>query len=95
MIEKKDVKHLADLARLKLSEEETGKIQKELESVLLFVDQLKDADVSDTKPLYQIGLMENQTRQDQVENFDGAKEIILEFPEKEGDQLKVKSVFKK
>lgn len=95
MIDKNQVKHLADLARLKLSEEETSKIQQELDGVLKFVDQLKDVETKDTQPMYQLGLIENQVRQDETKDFANIKEIITEFPEKEGDQLKVKSVFKK
>ena len=46
MITKEAVKHIAQLARLGLSEKEIGKYQKELSSILDYVEKLKRVDVS-------------------------------------------------
>ena len=46
MISKEEVKHIAKLARLGLSEKETEKFQKELSSILDYIEKLKEVDVS-------------------------------------------------
>lgn len=43
MIEKKDVLKLASLARLTIPENEIEKVRKDLESILAYVDQVKEA----------------------------------------------------
>lgn len=44
-ISKEDIKHLAELSRLKLSEAEVEKYQKDAEEIVGFFDQLKEAPV--------------------------------------------------
>ncbi|MDP2664107.1 MAG: Asp-tRNA(Asn)/Glu-tRNA(Gln) amidotransferase subunit GatC, partial [bacterium] len=46
MISKEEVKHIAKLARLGLSDKEIGKFQKDLSSILDYVEKLKKVDVS-------------------------------------------------
>jgi aspartyl-tRNA(Asn)/glutamyl-tRNA(Gln) amidotransferase subunit C len=47
MISKEEVKKLADLARVEMSEPELEKLAKDLESILGYVSELKAAPVSD------------------------------------------------
>ncbi|MBD3346229.1 MAG: Asp-tRNA(Asn)/Glu-tRNA(Gln) amidotransferase subunit GatC [Chitinivibrionales bacterium] len=50
MIDRKDVEHVAALARLKLSEEEIESFTEQLGSVIEHVDQLNKAPVDDVEP---------------------------------------------
>ncbi|HHW27635.1 MAG TPA: Asp-tRNA(Asn)/Glu-tRNA(Gln) amidotransferase subunit GatC [Firmicutes bacterium] len=50
-----DVKHVADLARLKLSEDEMRRLEKDLESILLRMERLKALDVEGVEPTFGAG----------------------------------------
>ena len=91
---KEEIKHIADLARLELSEAELEKYGSQLSDVLSYVGQLKEVDVSDTEPTAQITGMENVFRPDEVLEWDDQeKNIALEqAPALEKNQYKVKRV---
>jgi len=50
MISKEEVQHIAKLARLGLTEKEIKKFQKELSSILDYIEKLKEVDVSSIEP---------------------------------------------
>ncbi|HLN19124.1 MAG TPA: Asp-tRNA(Asn)/Glu-tRNA(Gln) amidotransferase subunit GatC [Patescibacteria group bacterium] len=92
MISKNEVKHIAELARIGLSESEVEKYSKDLSSILDFIEQLKELDVSDVEPISHITGMENITRSDKESQFDNASGIRKLFPEEKNGYDKVKSV---
>ena len=94
MLDKKEINHLADLARLSLSEVENELLQKDLEGILGYVNQLAEAKI-DNLPDASIGLSLNVVREDgnPVVNKDIAQDIISQFPQKEGRNLKIPPVF--
>ena len=71
MISKEDVKRIAKLARLGLTQEEILKFQKDLSSILDYIEKLKEVDVSKVKPTAHSIEMENVMRDDK-ENPKGA-----------------------
>ncbi len=85
MISKEEVKHIAKLARLGLTEKEIEKFQKELSSILDYVEKLKEVDVSKVEPTSHPLKMENVMRKDEVSKFN--KKLI-------DGHLKVKSILK-
>ena len=50
MITKEEVKHIAKLARLGLTEEEITKFQRELSKILDYIEKLKEVDISKVEP---------------------------------------------
>jgi len=50
LIEKKTVEHIANLARLEVSEEEITSFTRELGSILDYVEQLNEADTTKVEP---------------------------------------------
>lgn len=57
MISREDIAKLASLSRLKLSEEETERMQKDMGSILAYVDKLKavtDTQGSETGPVMSV-----------------------------------------
>ncbi len=50
MISRSDVEYIASLARLELREEEIESLTQELGSILTYIEQLNQADVSDVEP---------------------------------------------
>jgi len=94
MLDKKEINHLADLARLNLTDAENESLQKDLDGILKYVDQLAEAKLNDL-PDTAIGLSENEVREDgnPITNSDIAQNIVEQFPQKEGRSLKIPPVF--
>ncbi len=94
MISKETIKNLADLARIEIKEEETAKLAGEIEAILEYVGQVKSV-AGDMKEGVEFGPVRNVMRED-VPNPIGpgafSKELIAEFPDKEGDYLKVRKI---
>jgi len=53
-ITEEEVRYVADLANLKLSEEEVRKFQADLDEILIHVDRLKEIDTSNVEPMSQV-----------------------------------------
>ncbi len=94
MIDKNQVKHIAKLARLDLNEEEVEEFQEELSSILDYVDQLKELDVSDVEPTSYSVDIKNVMRDDEAEDTDPerVKKLRKAFPDEEDGYDKVKSI---
>lgn len=93
MISKQEVKHIAKLARLGLTEKELEKYQKELSSILDYVEKLKEVDVSKITPTSHSIEMENVTRNDESLKFKVQSSKLLDLaPETKDGYLKVKSI---
>jgi len=92
MITKKEVKHIAGLARIGMEEKEITKFTKDLSAVLDWVDELKKVNIKNVKPTAHITGMENIAREDKTGEFTDKKGIIDLFPEKKDNFDKVKSV---
>ena len=106
MLSKEEVKHIAKLARLGLTEKEIGKFQKELSSILDYIEKLKKVDVSNINPTSHPLLIKNIIRKDHAqssEKFGRAsvekekminEKLLNLAPEVKGKHLKVKSILK-
>lgn len=53
-ITRKDVDYVAELAHLELREEELNRLQKELDSILTYVDKLNQVDTTQVAPMAQV-----------------------------------------
>ena len=100
MLTDKELKHIADLARIKLSKDEAKKFPKELGSILDFIDQLNKADTSQVEPAYQITGLVNSFRTDEYRkdfemNEELNEKLIGQAPNRQDRFIKVKSVLRK
>lgn len=66
MISKEQVKHIAKLARLSLTEQEIKKFQKELSDTLDYINILKELNVEKIKPTSQVTGLNNVYREDKA-----------------------------
>jgi aspartyl-tRNA(Asn)/glutamyl-tRNA(Gln) amidotransferase subunit C len=91
MITKEDIKHLADLSRMEISDAETEKLTGEIDAILGYVGQIINTtgDMARTVPL-----LHNVMREDEPQNKSGEyTEVILQnVPAREGNYLKVKKI---
>ncbi len=93
-LSKKEIQHIADLARLELTEAELKKYGSQLSDILSYIDQLKEVDTTDVEPTAQITGLENALRQDEKEDWDKREieEALKQTPELKNRQIKVKRV---
>ncbi len=92
MITRKGVQHIAKLARLGLTEKEIEKFQKELSSILDYIEKLKEVDISKTEPTSHSLLVENVMRSDEEIKRGLEKKLMELAPETKEGYLKVKSI---
>ena len=91
---KNQIKHIADLARLELSDEETELYGGQLSDILNYVDQLKEVDTMDVEPTAQVTGMVNVLREDRAEEWDKREtdDALKQAAEMEDNQVKVKKI---
>lgn len=81
---------MASLAKLQLTEQEIVKYQKELSSVLEYVELLNEVDITGLEPTLQVTGLESVFRADVVIDYDAKKEDLLKLaPRVNGDYLEV------
>ena len=90
-ISQEDVLKLARLARLSLTDQEVEEFQKELQSVLEYVEQLSAVDVTGLTPTTQVTGLKNVMRKDEVIDYGVDRDELLALaPARQDDQIKVR-----
>ena len=94
MLTKDDVKKVAALARLDLTEEELEILPGQLSNVLNYIDQLKEVDTEGVVPTAQVTGLSDVWREDKIDNWpkDEVEAALNTAPEVYGHQIKVKKV---
>lgn len=77
VISTSDVKKLARLSALSMSEEELVAMQADLTQILGYVEQLQAVDTEDIEPTYQAHSLETVTRPDEVIDYGVSQEALL------------------
>ena len=88
-----EVRHVARLARLRLTDAELVEMQQQLSSILEHVDALQEVDVTGVPPTAQVTDVVNVVRPDEVRPSLPVEEALAGAPHREGDFFKVKPVF--
>jgi len=88
-VSKKDVEHVAKLARLGLSEEEKELFTKQLSDILAFADNLKKLDTKNVPPTSHTIPMKNVLREDKVIPFENTEDILANGPDVEENMFRV------
>lgn len=92
MLSADEVKKVAEMARIELSEAEVEKFQKDLSSVLDYVDALKEVDTDGLEIVSSVTGLENVERADVAKPIDYQEEIMANAPERKDNYYKVKSI---
>ncbi len=88
-----EVKHVAHLARLRLSEEELNKLQIDLSHILAYIDMLKEVDVSDVPATAQVTDLVNIMRDDEVRQSLPREDVLANAPDQRDGMFRVKEIF--
>ncbi|MFA5109405.1 MAG: Asp-tRNA(Asn)/Glu-tRNA(Gln) amidotransferase subunit GatC [Patescibacteria group bacterium] len=92
-ITREEIKHIAELSRLELSEEEINKFSGQLDSILKYVGQLNEVETKKVELAAQVSGLVDVWRVDDIKEWDrGEVEEALNQGEREGGQVKVKRV---
>lgn len=88
-----EIKHLATLARLSVSEDYLPKLSSDFESILAYIGQLDSLDIQ-TKSTPEIPKLRNVFREDKNPTPSGinTQKIVDAFPKKNGNTLSVKKI---
>lgn len=88
-----DVKKLAQLSALDVSDQDAESLRGQMEEILGYVAQLDEVDTTGVEPTYQVNSLENVTRPDEIKDYHlNRDELLRNAPETEGGQIKVKRV---
>ncbi|MCX6720607.1 MAG: Asp-tRNA(Asn)/Glu-tRNA(Gln) amidotransferase subunit GatC [Candidatus Staskawiczbacteria bacterium] len=93
MISKEEVQHIASLARLELSEQEIGKMQKDLTEILDYFKLLNKAPTKISRR-ENLGGQAQNLRKDEVISQDRevVEKLVAAAPDKKDGYIKVKTI---
>lgn len=91
-LDREEVKHIARLARLGLSEEETEIFQSQLSAILENFEILQEVDTTDIPPTTHVIEMKNVIRDDEVAPSLPQNEILANAPRQENGFFRVRAV---
>jgi len=92
MIDRELVRKVALLARLELTSEEEEQFTTQLGSILDYIEQLSELDVSDIPPTARAIDVSNVTREDELKPYPDREAILKGAPEQEGEFFKVPKI---
>ncbi len=92
MLTKEEVLKLAKLSRIALSDAEVEKFQKNLDTVLGYVDELKKVNTDGLEEVNQVTGLVNVQREDKAVMAENHAEIFAQAPEIKDGYFKVKAI---
>lgn len=92
MIGKEDVKHVAKLARLELTEEEIEKYSKQLDEIIKHVEQMNEVDTTGVEPMPHPIPVYNVMREDEVKYEQTKEELMANAPLEENGFFRVPKI---
>ncbi|MGG3467676.1 Asp-tRNA(Asn)/Glu-tRNA(Gln) amidotransferase subunit GatC [Neobacillus pocheonensis] len=91
-ISTEQVKHVANLARLAVTEDEVEKFTKQLDAIITFAEQLNELDTENVEPTYHVLDLKNVLREDIPKKGLPREEVLKNAPEHQYGQIKVPSI---
>lgn len=92
-VSRDDVRHLAALSSLQLSEGELDSLTGDITNILTHIERLGELDTHNVEPTYQVTDLENVWREDTVEIAKPTGETLVAMaPESQNNQIKVPKV---
>lgn len=86
------VRHVALLARLGLSDDECALMREQLSTILDHIDQLRTADTSNVPPTAQVIPLAPVLRDDQVQPSLTVEQVLANAPRTEDGFIKVRAI---
>lgn len=87
-----EVKHVANLARLAITEEEAEKFTKQLDAIISFAEELNELDTENVEPTSHVLDIKNVLREDTAKPGLPVEDVLKNAPEQESGQIKVPAI---
>ncbi|KMK75290.1 Asp-tRNA(Asn)/Glu-tRNA(Gln) amidotransferase subunit GatC [Alkalihalobacillus pseudalcaliphilus] len=91
-ISKDQVKHVAHLARLAITEDEAEMFAEQLGNIISFAEQLNELDTENIEPTTHVLNMTNVLREDKPNEGLPVEDVLKNAPDHEDGQVKVPSI---
>ena len=88
-ITRKEIEHVANLARLTLADTELDTMTGQLGNILSYVEKLAELDTSDVKPTTHVFSVSNAFREDIVLESLSQNESLTNAPQQDGESFQV------
>ncbi len=87
-----EVDNLAELSRLKLSEDERKELSADMDEILEFAEKIKEVDTKDVEPTYHAQPIENVMREDNQRPSPDPEKVLKHAPARSEDYFLVPRV---
>ena len=94
-ISEQEVKKIAGLSRLSLTNEELKKRTEDMNNILDYMDTLNEIDTENVEELYNVHDMNNSLREDNFESSLDKKDVLANSPNSNSDYIEVPLTVKK
>ena len=94
-ISEQEVRKIAELSRLSLSNDELKKRTEDMNNILNYMDTLNEIDTDNVEELYNVNDMSNQLRDDTFEQSLEKKYVLKNSPSSNDDYIEVPLTVKK
>ena len=94
-ISEQEVKKIAELSRLSLTNEELKKRTKDMNNILDYMDTLNEIDTENVEELYNVHDMNNSLREDNYQSSLDKKDVLANSPNSNSDYIEVPLTVKK
>jgi aspartyl-tRNA(Asn)/glutamyl-tRNA(Gln) amidotransferase subunit C len=91
-INKDTIKKISKLARISVTKEETDRLEKDLNSILKFVEQLKELNTDKILPIASVSDQSLTMSKDEIKKINEKDEILTNAPEKNSNYYIVPKV---
>jgi aspartyl-tRNA(Asn)/glutamyl-tRNA(Gln) amidotransferase subunit C len=91
-INKDTIKKISKLARISVTNEETDRLEKDLNSILKFVEQLKELNTDKIAPITSVSDQPLTMNKDEIKKINEKEEILKNAPEKNSNYYIVPKV---
>lgn len=88
----KDVSHVANLARLQLSDEDIQQIKVDMNQILSYIETLDELDTSDVEPLDHVIDLDSKLRKDEAKDPLSHEDALRNATDADSDYFRVPRV---
>jgi len=87
-----EVKHVAHLARLAITDEEAAMFTEQLDSIISFAEELNEVDTENVKPTTHVLQMKNIMREDVPDKGLPIEDVVKNAPDHKDGYIRVPSI---
>lgn len=91
-VSEKEVRYVANLARLQLSEEDVKNLAVDMNKILGYMDLLNELDTSQVEPLEHVIEMDSRLRKDEAKPTISHEDALKNAPDADSDYFRVPKV---